>query len=264
MANTSWNSSDKSANVTLSGSNLIATTSGSAAWVRAIDKQVTGKFYWEGKPTVWGSANTGIGFCPVGVTAPTPTASGTCVVIKSGAINIDGVSSGSTLGARAANDIIGIALDCGGRLAWFRVAPSGNWNGSATADPGAGVGGISIGAAGGGGIPAFPLAVMGANLDSITANFGDTAFSGTAPSGFTSGFTSGATPSSNALATQVGLEHWLATNPQAQVTQVALEMWASNSSVTVQAVATQVGLEMWASVAVAGGVAQEARAVILA
>lgn len=226
MANTTWNGSDKSANVTLTGSNLIATASGASAWVRAVDRQLTGKFYWECTPTVWGNANTGVGFCPSSVATPTQAAVGTCVVIKSGVINVDGVSSGSTLGARLAADVISVAVDFGARLAWFRVAAAGNWNGSATANPATGAGGVAI-TSSGGGIPAFPLAIMGANLDAITANFGDTAFTGTVPSGFTSGFTAGASISTNALATQIAAEHWAAPNPNAQVTQVALEHWAS-------------------------------------
>jgi hypothetical protein len=226
VANTQWNGSDKSANVTLSGLNLIAVASGASAWVRAVDKQITGKFYWECTPTVWGNANTGVGFSTPNVTTPVPTSIGTCVVIKSGVINVDGVSSGSTLGARAAADVISVAVDFGARLTWFRVAAAGNWNGSATANPATGAGGVAI-TSSGVGVPAFPLAIMGANLDAITANFGDTAFTGTVPSGFTSGFTAGASIGTNALATQAAVEHWLTTNPAAQVTQVALEHWAS-------------------------------------
>jgi hypothetical protein len=249
MANTNWNSSDKSANVTLTGSSLIATASGSAAWVRAVDKQITGKFYWEAKPTVWGNANTGVGFCQFGVTAPLPTASGTCVVTKGGTIFVDGSSSGSTLSARAANDVIGIALDCSNQLVWFRVAPSGNWNGSATANPATGVGGISVGTLAGRGLPAYPLAMMGANLDSITGNFGDTSFSGTVSSGFTSGFTAGATPALNQIVTQVAIEQWGVGTPAMQLTQIAIEEWAAVSSVNTQAILTQIALEQWASVA---------------
>ena len=53
MANTTWNPADKSATMTLSGGNLIATGSSWIAWVRAVDKKTTGKFYWEYKATVW-------------------------------------------------------------------------------------------------------------------------------------------------------------------------------------------------------------------
>lgn len=85
----------------------------------------------------------------------------------------------------------------------------------------------------------------------ITANFGDTAFVGeaTRPAGFTAGFTAGASIPTNALASQISAEHWLTTNPQAQVTQAFVEHWASVSSGTLQALATQVLLEHWASVA---------------
>lgn len=41
-----WNSSDKSANITLSGSNLIATNTG-AGIVRSTIGKTTGKWYWE-------------------------------------------------------------------------------------------------------------------------------------------------------------------------------------------------------------------------
>lgn len=250
MANTTWNPSDKSANVTLTGSNLIATASGASAWVRAVDKQITGKFYWECRPTVWGNANTGVGLCPGALAAPSgASAVGMCAVFKSGTIWLDGSSTGLTLGARAANDVIGIAVDFGARLAWFRVAAAGNWNGSATANPATGAEGISIPFMGIG-IPGFPLSVMGANLDSITANFGDTAFTGTVPSGFTSGFTAGVTSPTNALATQTLAEHWLTTNPNAQATQVLVEHWQSVSTTGLQAVVTQVLVEHWMSVAV--------------
>jgi hypothetical protein len=47
-------------------------------------------------------------------------------------------------------------------------------------------------------------------------------------------------------ATQVSLEEFATTNPPAQVTQVALEQWASTGTVTGQALVTQVALEQWA------------------
>lgn len=65
--------------------------------------------------------------------------------------------------------------------------------------------------------------------------------------------------------TQAAVEHWLATNPRAQVTQVALEHWAAVPSVTVRAIATQVAVEHWAVVPQAGGGGtQGARAMVLA
>jgi hypothetical protein len=61
MANTTWSTTDKF-NVTLSGSNLIATAaSAGICTVRAADKQVTGKFYWECTYNTIASILTGAG-----------------------------------------------------------------------------------------------------------------------------------------------------------------------------------------------------------
>ena len=49
--------------------------------------------------------------------------------------------------------------------------------------------------------------------------------------------------------TNVPTEHWLTTDPAAQITQVSLEHWASVASGNLQAVVTQVLLEHWTSVA---------------
>jgi hypothetical protein len=53
MANTTWNPSDKSAGVTLTGSNLIATNTAAAALCRARHRQAGGhrKFYWNAPVT---------------------------------------------------------------------------------------------------------------------------------------------------------------------------------------------------------------------
>ena len=49
--------------------------------------------------------------------------------------------------------------------------------------------------------------------------------------------------------TQAALEHWLRTNPNAQVTQMAAEHWATVASGPIQLAVTQIGIEHWASVA---------------
>jgi hypothetical protein len=155
-----------------------------------------------------------------------------------------------TFGTSLANgNVVCIALDCTARLIWFRIGAAGNWNNNATYNPATGVGGVAIfnfGAA----LQAFPFAGLQATSDQITANFGDSAFVGAVPSGYTSGFTAGASVPTNALASQVAAEHWLTTSPQAQITQVVAEHWASVASGNLQAVVTQVLLEHWTSVAV--------------
>lgn len=263
MANTTWNPSDLSG-VALSDGNLTAKpTSSLGAGVRAVDRQRSGKYYWEVTATAWNAAQDqiGVGISSAPLNSATPA--GTCLLQKGGTIFVSNVTTGVTLGARAAGDIIGIALDCDGRQIWFRVAPSGNWNGNAGFAPG-GTGGISL-------LSAFGIAniypelnfISGASSCTFTANFGDTAFSGTVPSGYTSGFPA---PSAADVAgiTQEVLEHWTS-NGDAQITQLALEHWVNPSSGNVQAVMTQIALEHWTSVADAGsGGGSNTRAMILA
>jgi len=254
MSNTTWNPSDKSGSITLTGSNLIATsTSGAQAGVRAVDKQVTGKFYWECTCVV----NTGAGSC-VGIswnanavgTAPiSAIAVGACGPGHSGAIFLDGATTGSTIGTIVNNTVVCIAVDCDQRLIWFRSGAVGNWNGSAGANPATGVGGILV-TAQGRGIPIYPTAWLIGGSEQTTANFGDTAFVGAVPSGYTSGFTAGASVPTNAIASQALAEHWLTTDPDARITQVIAEHWASVASGNLQAVVTFVALEHWTSVAV--------------
>lgn len=252
MANTSLNGSDKSVNITLTGSNLIATaTSGASGYVRAVDLQVTGKFYFEMKPTVWVGANTAMGMAGNAAAVPTPsggTPVGLFTVYKSGAIWYNNAATGLTLGARAANDVIGFAINLTDRLGWARVAPSGNWNGSATADPVTNVGGVPLYAFGIG-LPGIPVICLVANLDSITANFGDTAYTGTAPTGYTAGFTSAATAPNSAVASQLLVEHWITDSPQAQVGQIFVEHWRSVATGSLAAIVSQVFIEHWHSVA---------------
>ena len=181
-----------------------------------------------------------------------------------GTVYVDSVSMGTNLlGTISNGTVVCFAFDVDARLIWMRSGAAGNWNGSASANPATGVGGFLTGL--GRGIPAYPAFFGAASAEAVTANFGDTAFAGTVPSGFTSGFTAGVTSPTNTLATQSAVEHWLATNPDAQITQVALEHWASTTSTGLQAVVTQVALEHWASVAnVSTAVPAQACVMILA
>ncbi len=250
MANTQWNSADKTAGITLTGSNLIATqTGGINNAIRAVDRQVTGKFYWECTYNTAGSASDGVGVAngTLSISGAVSSSAGQCNVNRNGVIQVDATNTGSTLGAWASGAVICIAFDCSTTLIWFRLGAAGLWNGSASANPTTGSGGIATKL--GLGIPAYPLALLNATSDQITANFGDTAFTGAVPSGYTSGFTAGTSVPTNAIASQALAEHWLTTNPDARITQVVAEHWASVTSDNLQAVVTQVLIEHWASVA---------------
>lgn len=236
MANTTWNPSDKSTNTALSGGNLIATMSavGSPA-VRSIDRQIAGKFYFEFTlTTVVGTVGFGIANAiPVmatstGIGVNNPGTVGAATLSTAGSVNINGVNVTNGFSVMSAGNVACVALDLDNRLIWFRNGAAGNWNLSAGNNPATGVGGYSIAAVAGGGIPAYACCGSGnPNGSVVTANFGDSAFSGAVPAGFTSGFTAGASVSTNALTTQVAVEHWLAAAADAQVTQVAVEHWMS-------------------------------------
>lgn len=257
MANTTWNPSDKGAPITLTGGNLIATLSSTGfQCIRAIDKQVSGKFYWECTCNVIAGSLMAIGFMASAVSLSSGLTSGaspgTVGLANGGRLWVDGTivpSATVALGATPAGTVVCVALDCSARLVWFRLGAAGGWNSPSVANPATGTGGISV--AVGAGIPAFPALTLGSTSgDQATANFGDTAFTGAVPAGFTSGFTAGVTSPTNALATQSSIEHWLTTNPDQRVTQVVLEHWGTVTGTGLQAIATQIALEHWASVAV--------------
>jgi hypothetical protein len=253
LANTTWNPSDKFGSITLSGGNLIATANASSTGsVRAIDRQVTGKFYWECTFNTVGSITEGAGFLS-GVaainTGVTVVANGSVAIMQSGRVYVDSViQSLPNFGTITNGTIVCIAYDCDQRLIWFRLGAAGNWNNSAGANPATGSGGVSTTL--GKGIPLYPHVTVALINSQFTANFGDTAFTGAVPSGYTSGFTAGASVPTNAIASQALAEHWMTTNPDARITQVVAEHWASTTSTGLQAVVTFVALEHWTSVAV--------------
>ena len=103
---------------------------------------------------------------------------------------MNGVSNATNLNsgvALPAGTVVGIAVDFTNHLIWFRMAPSGNWNGSGTANPATGVGGITFST--GAMVPFVTFGGSGGAAGNvITANFGASSFTGTVPSGFYSGW----------------------------------------------------------------------------
>ena len=186
MPNTTWNPADKT-NCTLTGSNLVATTAAGGGGVRGVDAKTAGKFYVEYTYTTLNTNSIAAGIALFTTNLATLATGAAYAIRLNGNISVNNSLSGSTLGAISAAAVIGVAVDFTAQLVWFRKAPSGSWNGSGSADPATGVGGVSISAIAG---SLFPV-MGGSTSDSITANFGDTAFTGTVPSGFTAGFPAG-------------------------------------------------------------------------
>ena len=188
---TSWNPSDKAANIIIS--NVYRTAKnigGTTNSVRATTGQATGKFYWEYTIDANIGGWVGIAISSIsltvglGLSAPTGTAT---TQSTNGDIYIDGSAPGS-LGAGFFSGAVCVAFDAVAKRIWFRAGAAGNWNGSGTANPATGVGGFSTPNLGGA-APAYPIAGIGSVNGQVTANFGDTAFVGAVPSGFTAGWT---------------------------------------------------------------------------
>lgn len=274
MANTSFNPSDKSASITLSNANLTAVTS-SSGYARAIDRQLSGKYYFEFTWNVAPLINSTVGVATGAATgAGSPTAAGNpfCIGLSStgtGSIWQNGAQLVSNLGTIASGTVMGLALDLSFAspnlmgAAWWRVGAAGNWNGNASNSPVSGVGGIPLW---GPGIPVYPHTWLAQNGNQVTANFGDSAFTGAVPSGYTSGFTSAATPTLSAIETQSAIEEWAnaatvyaeltqlgveawgqAIPPAMWLSQIGAEVWATPTGPTTRMIMSQLGIEVWAS-----------------
>ncbi len=182
-----WSGTDKTANVTVSGGSLVATTtSATAGGVRANTSFASGKQYYEVLLSVIVGANYGIGWAnaTAALTAFIGNdKNGTAVFpnTTNSQFWYNNVNQG-TLGVTGATTaLLQIAIDIGGKLVWFRY--NGQfWNGSATADPGGGTGGLSLSTINAG--PYFPVFCANGSGASVTANFGATAFLAAIPSGF--------------------------------------------------------------------------------
>jgi hypothetical protein len=181
-APTAWSVPDK-VNTTLTNANLTATGAGGTGSGRAVVSPSSGKFYWEFTFVTQTVVGTGAGFGSTGAALPINTAgAGATGLNANGGIYVNG-SLQTSISSRSNGDIIGVAIDVGAKIIWYRLAPSGNWNGSGTANPATGAGGFDLSSL------TFPIipSYFIANTNVITANFGGTAFSGAVPAGFASG-----------------------------------------------------------------------------
>ncbi len=180
-----WNPSDKGT-VTLSNSNYTASTSGGNNEVRATLSHSTGKWYLEyNNVNFFGGGGGALAFA--NSTEPLTNNS-------FGSPGYFGVSSSGgsfgdmgflSMGSSPTGHVTGIAVDLTNLLIWFQYDGTGNWNGSGTADPATGTGGVSLSGFGSPGA-VFPY-FWGQNSANATLNSGDgnQAFTGTVPTGFT-------------------------------------------------------------------------------
>ena len=185
---TTWNPSDKSANITLDASNLVLTATAANAAVRSVASVgATQKVYFE---VVYTTKVTGEG---TGFSNSSQSLNAVCG--NSSPSNafcfIAGLffdqDSPDQLAAftpsPAQGDNIGVAFDPNINRAWSRIN-GGAWNAShaGTQDPATGQGGAVVALQAG---PYFAIGFGQGNGDSLTTKFSSSSWSFSAPSGFT-------------------------------------------------------------------------------
>jgi len=190
-ATTTWDAGATISNVTLSGGNLVATSSSTSnGGVRSISYKTTGKLYFELTLGTWAAAQTSA----LGLVASTGTyndmyvnvTNSTDVLTNSGTIFSNNGNSGFSVGLPASGDVIRVAVDLTARKAWFS-RNGANWNGNPAHDPATGAGGVTV-AATLSFAPAVGFGNSHANGNYVTANFGASTFVYAVPSGFAAGW----------------------------------------------------------------------------
>src|SRR5579864_3424055 len=180
------------ANQSLSNGNLTNTATSSAnAITRSIASHATGKYYFEFTPAASGSIAgiaVGIGTASM-INTDYLTQIPDSVGVGYGGTtwNGSGLTGTTTCPALVAAHVFGIAVDFGATLIWVLdiTGGTGQWNANATANPATGVNGCNFSAAVSSGSGNFEAAVTcSVNTNSVTFNFGGSAYSGSVPSGF--------------------------------------------------------------------------------
>lgn len=172
----------KGSGVTLSGGNLIATSSSSSAGlVRAI-KALTGKKYFEVELTTqYGSgAIIAAGICNSSElsTAALGYSSANGWALWGDSIGVRHASTTLVASATATSGVVGVAFDSATGNLWFRY--NGVWLGTGSPDPATGVAPNYTGITG----AIYPAVSPWGALNKLTARFDPASFSNTAPSGF--------------------------------------------------------------------------------
>jgi hypothetical protein len=197
-ATNTLNPSDTAANITLTNGNRTATKSTAAAWasIRAVASKTTGLWYFEftsaASVTSGGGTAVGVssGTASLTIAAGDQQSPSDVIVARDGGTieynNAASVNDVTHFAWNTGSVTVQIAVDVGSRLFWAKPlnGTALGWNNSGSANPATGTGGISF--AGSGAV--FPVVGLFSNTtpDAGTINFGQTGFSGSVPSGFSS------------------------------------------------------------------------------
>lgn len=182
-----WNTLDKSANISLSGGSLVATTtSATQGAVRAGTATAATKTYVEFQITNVTGSLWAVGFANATAGLGTALGSDTNSVVyqpntASGRLFFNNASLGSDTFTPVVGQTVCVAFDPFGKLIWARIN-NGLWNGSTAADPASGAGGRSVAAIAAG--PYFPVFGDNGSGGAVTARFGALNMWFPVPSGF--------------------------------------------------------------------------------
>ena len=185
---TTWNPSDKATSIILSNGNLTFALGGNGYdGLRAVASASSGKKYWElTARTIVSTPNTIV----EGVANGSLPVNGGGVYLGS---NLDGIgwagngnvyinsSVVATIQGWQQGDILSFALDLDSKRIWFRTN-GGNWNDNSANDPGTNTGGLDTSTLTAG--PYFAFGQGASGRDTLTANFGGSAYAQSVPSGF--------------------------------------------------------------------------------
>lgn len=208
-----WNPIDRTANVGLTSSSMVASCSANATFgegVRSTVLKSSGSLYFE---VTLGSAGDqiAVGVCTRSTLIASGAGSGAGGIIGRnagttyhamagafGMVTNGGVSTiymNSTLGAAsglgslANGHVIAVAINFTSQLGWIKNlsvgGTAGQWNLNLNGDPAGGTNGISIAAILGAGLVPFGTVYFGTTGGIGTINPGTSSFTGTVPSGFT-------------------------------------------------------------------------------
>lgn len=172
---TTWNPSDKTAGITLSSGNLVATGSSGNNGVRATTSKASGKWYLEYPAILNGGGGGALGF---GLSTDTLGGTGQIYLDPSGNLFVNGSSFGAIFGGAPDGHNISWAIDFDNLKVWVRQ-DGGNWNADATANPATNTNGKAFTAG-----AEFPFLWLQNSPSNCTLNVGASAFTYGVPASF--------------------------------------------------------------------------------
>lgn len=171
----------------LSLGNLTVTGSGGNGIARSISNHSSGKYYCEVTCTTVDNAAIGVCDASMSVNSYLGAVGDSTGVFNGGSAYLGAgswISGTTTVDGPVASHVFAIALDVGNLSLWIKdLTAGGNWNANASANPATNTDGAILNGGLASGV-LYAAATCANPGDSVTFNFGGSAYGGTVPSGF--------------------------------------------------------------------------------